>query len=256
MQRRNNYMQIPLKRLLEILPKNSGRDNQGHVAVRHQGGRHKRFWRSIDFKRDKIGVAGRVVAIEYDPNRTADIALLHYTDGDKRYILAPLGLKVGEVVMSGQVEVKNGNALSLRDIPIGAMVHNVELLPGKGGKLVRSAGQAATVLAKEGDFVHVKFPSGEVRRIPALSRATIGQVSREEWRHEKLGNAGRARHMGKRPEVRGVAQNPRTHPHGGGEGRSGIGMSSPKSPWGKKTLGKKTRKPHRPSAKFVVQKRK
>lgn len=249
-------MRYQVKRLLEILPKNSGRDNQGHVAVRHQGGRHKRYWRHIDFKRDKTGVAGRVVDIEYDPNRTADIALLHYIDGEKRYILAPLGLKVGDVVMSGQVEVKTGNALALRDIPIGTLVHNVEILPGEGGKLVRAAGQAATVLAKEGEFVHVKFPSNEVRKIPALSIATIGQVGREEWRHEQLGKAGRARHMGRRPEVRGVAQNPRTHPHGGGEGRSGIGMASPKSPWGKKTLGKKTRKPVRQSAKFILQRRK
>ena len=245
------------RQLTAILPKHSGRDSLGHVSVRHQGGRHKRYFRLIDFKREKQGVKASVLAIEYDPNRTANIAFLSYSDGDKRYILAPLGLKVGDWVVSGDTaEIKPGNALPLGSIPIGTVIHAIELVPGKGAKLVRSAGSSATVLARENDFVHVKFTNGEIRRISGAALATIGQVGNEEWRNEKIGKAGRARHMGKRPEVRGVAQNPRSHPHGGGEGRSGIGLSSPKSPWGKRTLGKKTRKREKYSDKFIVQKKK
>lgn len=246
-----------VKQLTHILRKNSGRDNAGHVSIRHQGGRHKRFYRMVDFKRSKEGVPARVISIEYDPNRTANIALLYYADGVKSYILAPVGLKVGaEVVSSKEAEIKVGNTLALGNIPIGTPVHAIELTPGKGAQMARAAGVTATVLAKEGDFVHVKFASGEVRRLPLSAKATVGQVSNEEWRNEVIGTAGRARHMGRRPEVRGVAQNPRTHPHGGGEGRSGIGFSSPKSPWGKRTLGKKTRRHGKFSEKFIVQKRK
>lgn len=245
------------KHLTAILPKHSGRDSAGHVSIRHQGGRHKRYYRQIDFRRDKVGIFGFVLAIEYDPNRTANVALVSYADGEKRYILAPMNLKVGDKVIAGSMaEIKPGNTLPLSLIPIGTSIYAVELLPGKGAKLARAAGVAATVLAKENEFVHVKLGSGEVRRIPASASATIGQVSNEEWRNEVIGTAGRARHMGKRPEVRGVAQNPRSHPHGGGEGRSGIGLSSPKSPWGKRTLGKKTRKRHKYSDKFIVQKKK
>ncbi len=243
--------------LTAILPKHSGRDSDGHVSIRHQGGRHKRYYRLIDFRRDKPGVTASVLALEYDPNRTAQVALLSYADGDKRYILAPLGLKVGDRVLSGDMaEIKPGNALSLSHIPIGTQIHAIEITPGKGAKLVRAAGTAAKVLAKETDFVNVKFTNGEIRRIPAQAMASIGQVGNEEWRNEQIGKAGRARHMGKRPEVRGVAQNPRSHPHGGGEGRSGIGLSSPKSPWGKRTLGKKTRRPRKYSEKFIVQRKK
>lgn len=248
--------QKPEKSLIEILPKNSGRDNQGHVAVRHQGGRHKRYYRLIDFKREKA-MSGRVDTIEYDPNRRAQVALVTYKDGYKTYIIAPNGLKAGDTVVSGgEAEIKIGNTLMLRYIPVGTLIHNVELMVGRGAKLVRAAGTAATVLAKETGFVQVKFPSGEIRRVDENCLATIGQVSNVEWRHEKLGTAGRARHMGRRPTVRGVAQNPRSHPHGGGEGRSGIGMVSPKSPWGKRTLGKKTRKRNKQSNKFIVSRRK
>ncbi|MBI4058388.1 50S ribosomal protein L2 [Candidatus Gottesmanbacteria bacterium] len=246
-----------VKYLEHILPKNSGRDQAGHVSVRHQGGRQKRYYRVIDFKRDKIGVPARVTAIEFDPNRTARIALLTYTDGEKRYILAPIGLEIGSTVQSGpESEVRPGNALPIANIPIGTPIHNIELAPGKGAKLVRSAGAGASVLAKEGGFVHVRFPSGEARRIPELAMATVGQVGNEEKRITQIGKAGRARRLGRRPEVRGVAQNPRTHPHGGGEGRSGIGLSSPKSPWGKRTLGKKTRKPGKYSDRYIIQKKK
>lgn len=246
----------PEKRLSQILPKNSGRDNSGHVSVRHQGGRHKRYYRIVDFKRDKQ-VSARVDALEYDPNRRSHVALITYQDGEKAYIVAPEGLKPGDTIMTGaDAEIKPGNTLQLGNIPIGTLIHNVELHPGKGAKLVRSAGSSATVLAKEGDFVHVKFPSGEIRRIAKQAQATIGQVGNINWRHEIIGKAGRARRMGKRPEVRGVAQNPRTHPHGGGEGRSGVGLISPKSPWGKRTLGKRTRKPKKHSDKFIISRRK
>lgn len=247
---------IPGK-LTHILPKHSGRDVQGHVSVRHQGGRHKRYYRVIDFRREKLNVPARVVAIEYDPNRSADVALLYYQDGEKRYILAPRQLQVDDTVVSGSnSEIRPGNALPLAAIPVGTIVHNIELNPGKGARLVRSAGAAAMVLAKEESYVQVKFPSGEIRKIPEASRATVGQVGRDEWRGIPIGTAGRARRRGQRPEVRGVAQNPRTHPHGGGEGRSGVGLPSPKSPWGKPTLGKKTRHRRKYSDKYIVQRRK
>lgn len=245
----------PEKNLINILQKNSGRDNQGHVSIRHQGGRHKRFYRDIDFKRQK-NIVAQVFSIEYDPNRRANIALLNYADGEKSYILAPHGLKVGDRVASGKgAEISLGNALPLSEIPVGTTIHNIELRPGFGGILVRSAGSGAVVIAKEAKFVQVKFPSGEIRKIPETCYATVGQVGNIDWRHEVIGKAGRARHMGLRPEVRGVAQNPRSHPHGGGEGRSGVGMKSPKSPWGKRTLGKRTRK-NKPSDKLIVQRRK
>lgn len=246
-----------LKNLRQILPKHSGRDTHGHVSIRHQGGRHKRYFRQIDFKRSKKDVIGTVIAIDYDPNRSANIALVLYADGEKRYILATTGLKVGhKVISTANAEIKPGNALAMGNIPLGTLVHNVELIPGQGAKLLRSAGTAGTILAKEGEFVHLKFPSGEVRKISVNCWASVGQVGREEWRTLKIGSAGRARHMGKRPEVRGVAQNPRSHPHGGGEGRSGIGMKSPKSPWGKRTLGKKTRKHNKYSDKYIIQRKK
>lgn len=247
----------PEKSLMKILPKHSGRDVAGHVTVRHQGGRHKRYYRMIDFNRDKVGIQARVTSIEYDPNRTADIALLTYADGEKRYILAPIGLKQGDTVVSGpDAEIKVGNALPLVTIPVGTLVHCLELVPKKGAKLIRSAGISATVLAKEDRRVHVKLPSGEIRQIPGGCTATIGQIGNENWHNLPIGTAGRARRMGRRPEVRGVAQNPRSHPHGGGEGRSGIGMKSPKSPWGKRTLGKKTRKPRKYSDHDIIQRRK
>lgn len=245
----------PQKSLVEYLPYQAGRDARGHVAVRHRGGRHKRLYRIIDFKRDKRNVVGLVKTIEYDPNRGALIALVFYKDGDKRYMLAPDGLKVGTEVMSGEgVPFTIGNALPLGKMPIGTQVHNIELSPGAGGILARGAGSYATVLAKEAGYARVKLPSGEVRMVDVRCLATIGQLSNIEKKHEKLGKAGRRRHMGFRPTVRGVAQNPSSHPHGGGEGRSGIGMPSPKSPWGKKTLGKRTRR-NKPSDKFIVERR-
>lgn len=245
----------PHKALLESLPYQAGRDARGHVAVRHRGGRAKRLYRIIDFKRDKKDVVGTVTTIEYDPNRGALIALVFYKDGDKRYMLAPDGLKVGTQIVSGEaVPFTIGNALPLGTMPIGTQVHNIELTPGAGGILARGAGSYATVLAKEGGYARVKLPSGEVRMVDVRCMATIGQLSNIDRKHEKLGKAGRRRHMGFRPAVRGVAQDPRSHPHGGGEGRSGIGMPSPKSPWGKPTLGKRTRK-NRPSDKFILERR-
>ncbi len=250
-------MKDRIKSLTVLLPKNSGRDVVGHVSVRHQGGRHKRFYRVIDWKRDKDAIPGRVVALEYDPNRSAEVALLQYADGEKRYILAPIGLNVGMKVSSGpNAEIKPGNALPLGNMPIGTLVHSVEIVPGRGAQMIRSAGAAAMVLARDGDLVQLKLPSGEIRVFSASARATVGQVGNVEWRNRVIGKAGRARHMGRRPTVRGVAQNPRSHPHGGGEGRSGIGLKSPKSPWGKRTLGKKTRKPTKYSDRFIVSRRK
>ncbi len=250
-------MKDRIKSLTVILPKNSGRDVAGHVSVRHQGGRQKRFYRIIDWKRDKDALPGRVVAIEYDPNRSAQVALLQYADGEKRYILAPEGLTVGMQVSSGtSADIKPGNALPLGNMPIGTMVHGVEIVPGRGAQMIRSAGSAAMVLARDGDLVQLKLPSGEIRIFAAAARATVGQIGNIEWRNRVIGKAGRARHMGRRPTVRGVAQNPRSHPHGGGEGRSGIGLKSPKSPWGKRTLGKKTRKPTKYSDRFIVSRRK
>jgi len=230
--------------------------SKGRVTVRHREVGEKKLYRQIDFKRDKDGIAGRVESIEYDPNRTANIALIVYPDGEKRYILAPEGLKVGDSVISGEkVEVKDGNAMPLKNIPVGVPIHNIELSPGRGGQLVRSAGASARITAKEDDYVHVRMPSGEIRKILGECRATLGQLSNVEHQAVKLGKAGRKRHMGIRPAVRGVAMHPGAHPHGGGEGRSGVGMKSPKSPWGKRTLGKKTRK-RKHTDKFIVKRRK
>lgn len=245
------------KPLKEILQKHSGRDSQGHVSVRHQGGRHKRFYRLVDFQRDKIGVPARVVSIEYDPNRSAQIALLAYADGEKRYILAPVGLFVGgQIVSNDSFDIQPGRSVKLGILPVGTMVHNIEIAPGKGAQMVRSAGSGAVVLAIEKEKVQVKLPSGEIRLFHRDCSATIGQVGNIDWRNRVIGKAGRNRRLGIRPSVRGVAQNPRSHPHGGGEGRSGIGMPSPKSPWGIRTLGKKTRKKRKYSDRHIVQRRK
>lgn len=229
----------------------------GHVSVRHQGGREKRFYREIDWKRNKVGVIAKVIEITYDPNRSADVALLGYQDGDKRYILAPLGLKVNDTVLTGtSIDAKVGNCLPLGSMPVGTLVHNLEIKPGRGAQMVRSAGNAAVVLARDGALVQVKLPSGETRVFDAGCKATVGQVGNIDWKNRVIGKAGRARHMGRRPEVRGVAMNPRSHPHGGGEGKSGIGLKSPKSPWGKRTLGKRTRKLRKYSDRFIAQRRK
>lgn len=245
------------KSLTVILPKHAGRDNQGHVAMRHQGGRHKRYYRAIDWKRDKDGIEASVIVIQYDPNRSANVALLQYKDGEKRYIIAPQGLKVGQKLMSGgNADIRVGNCLPLGVMPVGTQVHNIEIKPDRGAQMIRSAGSSATVLAKDGNTVQLKLPSGEIRLFDTACRATVGQIGNIDWKNRVIGKAGRSRHMGKRPTVRGVAQNPRSHPHGGGEGRSGIGMSSPKSPWGKRTLGTKTRKRRKYSNKFILQRRK
>ena len=245
----------PEKSLLVPLTKNAGRNNQGRISVRHRGGGHKRRLRIIDFKRDKTGVPGKVASIEYDPNRSARIALIHYVDGEKRYIIWPVGLSVGDMVMAGpQAEIKPGNALPLRSIPSGNIIHNLELHKGKGAQLVRGAGGAAQLLAREGDYVMVRLPSGEVRRVHADCMATIGQVGNVEHGQIKLGRAGRKRHLGRRPRVRGSAMNPRDHPHGGGEGRSPIGMPGPKTPWGKPTLGFRTRR-RKDTNKYIVRRR-
>ena len=231
------------RRLKRIKKKTGGRDTKGRVAIRHIGGGFKRFIRRIDYKREKHHVPGKVVSIEYDPNRSANIALISYVDGEKRYILAPNSLKIGDEIISGEkAEIKAGNALPLAKIPIGMPIHNLELVPRKGGQIVRSAGAAAFVLSKGKKYAIVKLASGEQREIHLNCMATLGQVGRVEYRTEKLGTAGRKRRMGIRPTVRGVVQHPGSHPHGGGEGKSGIGMPSPKSPWSKKTLGKKTRR--------------
>ena len=232
----------PERSLIVSSKKNAGRNMYGRITVRHRGGGHKRFIRLIDFKRDKLEIPAKVAAIEYDPNRSARIALLHYADGEKRYIVAPVGLMVGDQVISGEAaEIRAGNSMPLANIPVGTTIHNVELQPGKGGQMVRSAGTSAQLLAKEGKYAHVRLPSGEVRLVLQACRASIGQVGNVDHANIKLGKAGRKRHMGWRPAVRGSAMSPRDHPHGGGEGRSPIGMPSPKSPWGKPTLGKKTR---------------
>lgn len=246
----------PERRLLAPLRSRAGRNAQGRVTVRHRGGGHKRRYRIIDFKRNKDGVAARVAGIEYDPGRSARIALLHYADGDKRYILAPVGLGLGDVVASGpRVEIKLGNALPLRAIPVGTTVHNVELQIGRGGQLVRSAGASAQVMAKEGEYAQLRLPSGEVRMVHLDCRATIGQVGNLDHEAISGGKAGRTRWMGWRPAVRGVVMDPNSHPHGGGEGKSPIGMPGPVTPWGKPTLGYKTRKA-KPSDKFIVKRRK
>ena len=232
----------PHKPLLEPMKRGSGRNNQGRLTVRHRGGGEKTHYRRIDFKRDKTSVPARLATIEYDPNRSARIGLLHYRDGEKRYMLLPNGLKVGDVVVSGpDVDARLGNALPIANIPLGTTIHNIELVPGKGGQIVRSAGTSAQLLAKEGDLAQVRLPSGEVRRVPMRCMATIGQVSNVEHENQSLGKAGRARHMGQRPEVRGVAMTPRDHPHGGGEGKSPTGMP-PKTPWGKPAMGYRTRR--------------
>jgi large subunit ribosomal protein L2 len=246
----------PEKSLLVPLKKRGGRNNQGRITVRHRGGGAKRKLRAIDFKRDKVGVPGRVAAIEYDPNRSARIALIYYADGEKRYILAPLGLNVGDTVISGSdAEVKPGNALPLKSIPSGSLIHNIELEKGKGGQLVRSAGTAAQLMVKEGEYALVRLASGEMRRIRGDCLATIGQVGNVDHQNIELGKAGRKRLMGWRPTVRGSAMTPRDHPHGGGEGRSPIGLPGPKTPWGKPALGYRTRKP-KASDKLIVKRRK
>jgi len=246
----------PERSLLRPLHKRAGRNTQGRITVRHRGGGHKRKYRLIDFKRDKVGIPAVVDSIEYDPNRSARIALLVYADGEKRYIIAPLGLQVGDRVMSGEdAEIEVGNSLPLERIPTGTMVHNVELTPGKGGQIARSAGTSAQVIAKEGKYVSVRLPSGEIRQFLRNCKATIGQVGNVEHGNIKLGKAGRKRWRGWRPTVRGSVMSPRDHPHGGGEGRTGIGMPSPKSPWGKKTLGKKTRSRSKQSDKYIVRRR-
>ena len=244
------------KRLTWTLPKNSGRNATGVVTVRHQGKREKRRYREIDWKRDKRDVLARVAALEYDPNRTANLALVQYTDGERRYILAPETLEVGQKIVSGEAApLTAGNALPLKAIPVGTPIHCLELMPGQGAKLVRGAGAAAVVTGFEDRFALVKLPSGEIRRIGINAYATIGQVGRSEWKNTPLGKAGRKRHMGVRPTVRGTAQNPRSHSHGGGEGRSGEGMH-PKTPWGKSARGNRTRNKSKYSHKMVVQRRK
>jgi len=245
----------PEKSLVAPKKRSGGRNSQGRITVRHRGGGAKRRLRIIDFKRDKFGIPGKVASIEYDPNRSGRIALVHYVDGEKRYILAPAGLGVGDMVMSGpDAEIKPGNALPLRNIPSGTTIHNLELHKGKGAQLVRGAGVAAQLLAREEDYAMVRLPSGEVRRILADCMATVGQVGNVEHSQIKLGRAGRKRLMGRRPSVRGSAMNPRDHPHGGGEGRSPIGMPGPKTPWGKPTLGYRTRR-RKDTNKYIVRRR-
>lgn len=246
----------PHKPLTQALKKNSGRNAHGHVTTRHRGGGVKRRYRVIDFRRNKIDIDARVMSLEYDPNRSATIALLMYRDGEKRYILAPDGLKVGDTVTSGlSAEPKLGNALPLKKIPIGMPVHNIELKAGAGAQIARSAGTAALIQSKENHIVTIKLPSGEVRLLKEDCFATIGQVSNLDHKNRQLGKAGRRRHMGWRPSVRGVAQHPGSHPHGGGEGRSGIGMPGPKTPWGKPALGKKTRNKYKYSNKYIIKDR-
>ena len=245
----------PEKSLLRPLKKKGGRNNQGRITVRHRGGGARRRFRIIDFKRDKIGVPGRVAAIEYDPNRSARIALIYHADGDKRYILAPSGLKVGDMLKSGEdAELKPGNTMTLKQMPSGTQIYNIELVPGRGGQLVRSAGTAAQLMDKEGGYALIRLPSGEVRRIRSNCMATIGQASNLDHQNIKLGKAGRRRWLGLRPVVRGSAMSPRDHPHGGGEGRSPIGMPGPKTPWGKPALGYRTRRP-KASDKMIIKRR-
>jgi len=246
----------PERSLLAPINYKAGRNNRGRITTRHKGGRVKRRYRIIDFRRDKDGVPARVATIEYDPNRSARIALLHYADGEKRYILCPLKLKVGDTVVSGpEADIKPGNALPLANIPVGSTIHNIELKPGTGGKLVRSAGGAAQLMAKEGGFAHIKLPSSEVRLVDLRCRATIGQLGNVEHALIREGKAGRGRHKGRRPTVRGTVMNPVDHPHGGGEGKSSAGRH-PVTPWGKPTLGYRTRKRNKPSNKYIVRRRK
>jgi large subunit ribosomal protein L2 len=244
----------PEKSLVVKLKKHAGRNNQGRITTRHRGGGAKRAYRLIDFKRNKLGVPAKVAAIEYDPNRSARIALLHYLDGEKRYIIAPLGLKVGDRVMAGpEADIRLGNALPLKNIPTGTTIHNIELTRGRGGQLARGAGVGAQLMAKEGDYALIRLPSGEQRRVHILCMATVGQVGNVDHENLSIGKAGRARHMGRRPTVRGSAMNPRDHPHGGGEGRAPIG-GQPQTPWGKPALGYKTRRNKRTN-KFIVRRR-
>jgi len=245
----------PERALIQARKGRGGRNRQGRLTVRHRGGGHKRYLRKVDFLREKRGVPARVAAIEYDPNRSARLALLHYSDGEKRYILAPFGLGVGDTVMAGPAaDIRPGNSLPLGSIPLGTLIHNIELREGRGGQMARSAGAAAQLLGKEGEFAAIRLPSGEVRRVRQDCYATIGEVGNPDHSNIKLGKAGRKRHLGIRPTVRGTAMSPRDHPHGGGEGRSPIGMPGPKSPWGKPTLGKKTRRNKR-SDKEIIRRR-
>ena len=246
----------PEKSLCVSKKKNAGRNNQGKITVRHHGGGNRQKYRLIDFKRNKDGIPAKVIGIEYDPNRSANIALLFYADGEKRYILAPYKLAVGDVLMSGaEAEIKVGNCLPLQNIPVGTLVHNIELYPGKGGQLVRSAGNSAQLMAKEGKYATLRLPSGEMRMVPIICRATIGQVGNIEHGLVNIGKAGRKRHMGIRPTVRGSVMNPNDHPHGGGEGRAPIGRSGPSTPWGKPAMGLKTRKKNKQSNKMIVRRR-
>ncbi len=245
----------PEKNLTVTIKKNSGRNNQGKITVRHQGGGAKRKYRIIDFKRNKVNVPGSVASIEYDPNRTANIALVSYADGEKKYIIAPKGLAVGDTVMSGEnADIKVGNALPIMNIPVGTMIHNIELRPGKGGELARSAGASAQILGRENNYVMIRLSSGEQRKVLGTCMATVGEVGNEDSSLVKIGKAGRKRHMGIRPTVRGSVMNPNDHPHGGGEGRAPVGRKAPMTPWGKKALGLKTRK-KKQSDKFIVRRR-
>ena len=243
----------PEKSLLQPKKKNAGRNNQGKISVRHQGGGEKQKYRLIDFKRNKLEVPAKVAGIEYDPNRSAFIALLHYLDGEKRYILAPLGLLVGDTIVSSEAaDIKPGNYLQLANIPTGTLVHNIELRPGAGGQIARSAGAYAQLMAKEGTFATLRMPSGEMRKVPIIARATIGTVGNTDHENVRIGKAGRKRHMGIRPTVRGVVMNPVDHPHGGGEGKSPVGLPSPVTPWGKPALGYKTRKHKKYSNRLII----
>ena len=247
----------PEKSLTVTLKKHSGRNSRGKITVRHRGGGYRPKYRIIDFKRNKDDIPGKVTTIEYDPNRTANIALITYADGEKRYIIAPNGLSVGDVIESGPAsDIKVGNSLPLENIPVGTLIHNIELKPGKGAQMVRAAGNGAQLMAKEDKFAQVRLPSGEVRRVRIECRATIGEVGNEEHQNIQIGKAGRKRHMGIRPTVRGSVMNPNDHPHGGGEGKAGIGRVSPVTPWGKPTLGYKTRKKNKQSDKYIVKGRK
>ena len=256
----NTYEEVtkkePEKSLLAPLKSKAGRNSYGRITVRHQGGGEKRKYRIIDFKRGKDGVPGKVAGIEYDPNRSANIALIHYLDGEKKYILAPLKLKVGDMIVSGaDADIKVGNSLPLQNIPVGTLVHNIELKPGKGGQMVRSAGASAQLMAKEGVYATLRLPSGEMRVVRLECRATIGTVGNLDHQNVRIGKAGRKRHMGVRPTVRGSVMNPNDHPHGGGEGRAPVGRPGPVTPWGKPTLGYKTRKKNKPSDKYIVRRR-
>lgn len=246
----------PERSLLATKKKNAGRNSYGRITVRHRGGGNRKKYRIIDFKRNKDGMPATVIGIEYDPNRTANIALIQYEDGTKAYIIAPIGLTDGDVVVSGEgADIKPGNALFIKDIPVGTLIHNIELYPGKGGQLVRSAGSSAQLMAKEGDYAQVRLPSGEVRMVRLNCKATIGVIGNQQHENISIGKAGRKRHMGWRPTVRGVVMNPNDHPHGGGEGKSPIGRAAPVTPWGKPALGLKTRKHKNRTDKFIVKRR-